>query len=192
MVVKGLMFMRAILALALILAVVPAGVCAAPGGPPVAMLTPAGSVLMSDGTVIPLFPKSGRWAQVGEKSTDRYDTQHFMYLVPSEPPAIELIVAADRSNEAPDGVFEMGLVKGYVSSFATKSGLQFSDPMFGDRNIGGATVKHALAKLWDDRRTLWVHAYIYLRNPSLTFIAIRPSDGAQESIEKYLATVEMK
>lgn len=185
--------MRVMLALALILAVVPAGVRPASEGAAVATLTPAGSVSIRDGSVIPVFPKTGRWAQVGEKSSDRYDTRHFMYLVPSESPAVELIVVGDRRNEPPDGVFEIGLVQGYVSSFATKAGLQFTDPVFDDRHtIGPSRVKHALAKMWGDRRTLWVHAYIYARNPSLTFVAIRPSDGAQETLEGYLATLDLR
>lgn len=184
--------MRVMLALGLILAVVPADVRAASEGAAVATLSQAGSVSIKDGVVIPVFPKTGRWAQVGEKSSDRYDTRHFMYLVPSEPPAVELIVVGDRRNEPPDGVFEIGLVQGYVSSFATKAGLQFTDPVFDDRNIGPSRVKHGLAKMWGERRTLWVHAYIYPRNPSLTFVAIRPSDGAQETIEGYLAALDLR
>ncbi len=184
--------MRAIIALSLILAVVPKGVRAASEGGGAATITPAGSISIGDGTVIQPFPKAGRWTEFRGKSSDRYETRHFMYMVPSEPPAIELYVATERRNEPPDGVFEIGLVQGFLSGFASKAGLKFQDPVFDERAIGPATVKHTLVKLSDDRRTLWVHAYIYPRQPSLTFIAIRAKDGAQEGIEQYLAGVEMK
>ncbi len=92
----------------------------------------------------------------------------------------------------PDGVFEIGLVQGFLSGFASKAGLRFEDPVFEERYIGPARAKHTLVKLSDDRRILWVHAYIYPRTPSLTFIAIRAKDGAQGTIERYLAGVEMK
>ena len=184
-------FVRAIIALSLILAVVPEGVHAAwEGG--AATITPAGSIAIKDGTVIPPFPKPGRWTEFTGKSSDRHGARHFMYMVPGEPPAIELYVTTDRRNEPPDGVFEIGLVTGFLSGFASKAGLRFEDPVFEDRDIGPAIVKHTLVKLSDDRRTLWVHAYIYPRQPSLTFIVIRGKDGAQEDIEKYLAGVEIK
>ncbi|MBI3780870.1 MAG: hypothetical protein HY278_07435 [candidate division NC10 bacterium] len=185
-------FMRAIMVLSLILAVVPEGVRAAPEGGTAATITPAGSIVIRGGTVIPAFPKAGGWAEFTGKSSDRYETRHFMYMVPNEPPAIELYVATDRRNEPPDGVFEIGVVTGYFSGFASKAGLRFDDPVFEERYIGPATVKRTLVKLSDDRRTLRVHAYIYPRKPSLTFIAIRTKDGAQEDIERYLAGVELK
>ena len=184
--------MRAIVALSLILAGVPEGVHAASEGVAAATITPAGSISTRDGTGIPPFPKAGRWTELRGKSSDRYETRHFMYVVPSEPPAIELYVTTDRRNEPPDGVFEIGLVQGFVSGFASKAGLKFSYPVFEERDIGPAKVKHTLVKLSDDRRTLWVHAYIYPRTPSLTFIAIRAKDGAQGDIEKYLSGVEIK
>jgi hypothetical protein len=61
--------MRVILVLALILAVVPAGVRAESEDTAVASLTPEGSVSIRDGSVIPDFPKTGRWGQVREKSS---------------------------------------------------------------------------------------------------------------------------
>ena len=184
--------MRAIIVLSLILAVVPAGVRDASAGGGAATITPAGSISIRDGTAIPPFPKPGRWTEFPGKSSDRYETRHFMYMVPSESPAIELYVATDKNNERPDGVFEIGLVTGFLSGFASKAGLRFDDPVFEERHIGPATVRHTLVKLSDDRRILWVYAYIYPRTPTLTFIAIRAKDGAQEDIERYLAGVEMK
>ncbi len=185
-------FMRAIIALSLILVVMPEGVRAASEGGAAATITPAGSVAIRDGTVIPAFPKAGRWTEFERKSSDRHDTRQFRYMVPGEPPAIELYVTTDRTNEPPDGVFEAGLVQGFLSGFASKAGLKFSYPVFDERTIGPARVNHTLVKLSDDRRTLWVHAYIYPRQPSLTFIAIRARDGAQAGIEQYLAGVEIK
>ncbi len=81
-------FMRAIIGLSLILAVVPEGVRAAPEGGAAATITPAGRIVIRGGTVIPPFPKAGRWAEFTGKSSDRYDTRHFMYMVLKEPPAI--------------------------------------------------------------------------------------------------------
>jgi hypothetical protein len=186
-------FMRATIVLSLILAVVPEGVRAvSAGGGAAATITPAGSIVMRGATVIPPFPKAGRWAEFTGKSSDRYETRRFMYMVPNEPPAIELYVATDKNNERPDGVFEIGLVGGFLSGFASKAGLRFEDPVFEERDISPATVKRTVVKLSDDRRTLWVHAYIYPRTPSLTFIPIRAKDGAQEAIERYLAGVELK
>ena len=111
-------FMRAIVALSLILAVVPAGVRDASAGGGAATITPAGSIVIRGGTIIPPFPKPGRWTEFPGKSSDRYETRHFMYMVPNESPAIELYVATDKNNERPDGVFEIGLVTGFLSGFA--------------------------------------------------------------------------
>ena len=47
-------------------------------------------------------------------------------------------------------------------------------------------------KLQDSQRTLWVHAYIYVRSPSLTFIALRTKDGGREGIERYLTGLQLK
>jgi len=185
-------FMRAILVLSLILAVVPEGVRVASAGGSAATITPAGSVAIGGGTVIPPFPKPGRWTEFERKSSDRHDTRQFRYMVPGEPPAIELYVTTDKRHEPPDGVFEIGLVQGFLSGFASKAGLRFDDPVFEERYIGPARAKHTLVKLSDDRRILWVNAYIYPRTPSLTFIAIRAKDGTQGDIERYLAGVELK
>ena len=184
--------MRAIIALSLILVVMPDGVRAAQEGGAAATITPAGSISIRDGTVIPVFPKAGRWTEFERKTSDRYDTRQFRYMVPGEPPAIELYVTTDKRHEPQDGVFEIGLVQGFLSGFASKAGLRIQDPVFHERTIGSARVNHTSVKLWDDRRTLWVHAYIYPRAPSLTFIAIRAKEGAQGDIERYLAGVEMK
>ena len=184
--------MRAIIALSLVMAVVPADVRAASAGGGAATITPAGSIVIRDGTVIPAFPRAGRWTEFERKSSDRHDTRQFRYMVPGEPPAIELYVTTDKRHEPPDGVFEIGLVQGFLSGFASKAGLKFQHPVFEERYVGPSKVRHTSVKLWDGRRTLWVHAYIYPRTPSLTFISIKARDGAQEAIEQYLATIELK
>lgn len=187
---------RIFLAIPLILtvmAVVPAEGLAAAAAAALAMVTPEGTVSIQDGSVVPPFPKAGRWTELAGKASDRYDTRRFFYLVPNESPAIELYVVTDRRNGTPDGAFEIGLFRGYLTSFAAKAGLSLQDSIvFQERVLGQARVKCAVAKLSDARRTLWVHAYIYPRQPSLTFIAIRAHDGGQEGIEQYLATIRVK
>jgi hypothetical protein len=113
-------------------------------------------------------------------------------LVPGESPVIELFVTRDRKVEAPDGAHEMGLVKVFLSGFADKAGLKFNNLIFQDRMLGRAKIRHTLVKLTSARGTLWAHVYLYLRNPSLTFIAIRNQDGGQVEIEKYLVTLALK
>ena len=178
--------------LSLILVMVPLNAHAASDGLAATTISAAGGILMGDGTTIPPFPKAGRWTELAGKSSERYETRHFIYVVPSEPPLIELYLAADRSADPPDGVIEIGLVRGFVSGFASKAGLQFLDPVFEERRIGPRKVYHTLVKLSGANRTLWVHAYIYPRRPSLTLIAIRAGDAARESIEEYLKTLDIR
>ncbi|MBZ5553298.1 MAG: hypothetical protein LAO21_11305 [Acidobacteriia bacterium] len=157
-----------------------------------AAITPAGKVLVAGGTVIPVYPKPGKWSELTRDSSKRFETRHFVYMVTGESPAIELFVTRDRKAEPPDGVFEMGLVKGFLAGFATNAGFKFNNLVFRDRMLGATKVKYAVLRLTTDRRTLWVHAYIYPRKTSLTFIAIRTQDGAQAELEKYLAGLELK
>ncbi|MBZ5536373.1 MAG: hypothetical protein LAO31_10495 [Acidobacteriia bacterium] len=161
-------------------------------GRPIAAITPAGKVLIAGGTVIPPLPKAGKWTELKGNTSDRYETRHFVFMATGESPEIELFVARDRKAEPPDGVFEMGLVKGFLSGFTANAGFKINNLVFRDRMLGAVKVKHTLVKLTRDQRTLWVHAYIYTRKPSLTFIAIRAQDGAQADLEKYLAALELK
>ncbi len=39
---------------------------------------------------------------------------------------------------------------------------------------------------------LWAHAYIFIRRPSLIFIVISARGGEEDTVEKYLAVVELK
>jgi hypothetical protein len=89
-------------------------------------------------------------------------------------------------------VFEIGLVRGFVSGLGSKAGFQFGEPAFEAHRVGPILVYRTLVKLSNAARNLWVHAYVYPRRPSLTFIAIRANDGAGESIEEYLKTLEIR
>jgi hypothetical protein len=131
--------MRFIIALLLILVVISEGLHASEGDAG-ATITPAGSISIRDGSVVPPFPKAGKWTELEGKSFDSYKIHHFIYIVPSGPPAIELYVTTDRRDEAPDGVFEIGLVQGFVRGFASKAGFKYEDPIFEDRVIGPAEV----------------------------------------------------
>lgn len=179
------------LALCLILAVGPGNVRTATAGT-AATVTPAGRIALPDGTVIPQFPGAGAWTELAPKASDRYEIQHFLYGAPGEAPVLELFVTTDKRGESPDGAFEMGLIKGFLSGFAPRAGLRYREPDFDNRVIGAAWVKHTLVKLSDDRVALWVHVYIYPRMPSLTFLAIRVSEGGERRVEEYLAAAGLR
>jgi len=184
--------MRVGVILSLVLAALPLNGYAASGGVGGAMITPSGSITFEDGTTIPPFLKPGKWTEFEGKSNERYETRHFVYVVPGESPAIELYIAANRNGDHPDGVFEMGLVRGFLTGFAGKASLKFSEPVFEQQRIGPSTVTRTLVKLSDARRTIWVNAYIYPHRPSLIFIAIRATDDVQQSIEAYLQSLEVR
>jgi hypothetical protein len=184
--------MRVRVILSLVLALMPLCVYAASEGVGAATITPSGGILFEDGTTVPPFLKPGRWTEFEGKSNERYETRHFVCLVPGGSPAIELYIAASRNADPPDGVFEVGLVRGFLSGFAGKASLRFSEPIFEQQRIGLTTVTRTMVKLSDARRALWVYAYIYPRRPSLTFIAIRATDDVQQGIETYLQSLEMR
>ena len=174
------------------MAIVPVLTHSVLGGEPLAAITLSDTIVIRDGSIIPQYPKPGRWTEFERKSSDRFESRQFRYMVPGESPAIELYVVTDKRDEPPDGAFEIGLVRGYLRGFATKGGFTYDDPVINILYIGRTRVLHALVKLTGGRKTLWVHAYIFLRQPSLTFIAIRGVVDAQEGIEKYLATVDFR
>jgi len=157
-----------------------------------AMIAPAGSISTRDGSVIPPFPTTGGWTELQGKSSDRYETRHFMYMVPSEPPAMELYVAADKRHEPPDAAFEMGLVRGYLTGFSGKAGFTPGSPVFQRRQIGSCQALCSTVQLSKGNRTIWFYAYIYPREPSLTFLTIRAEQDAGSSIETYLSGLHLK
>ena len=113
-------------------------------------------------------------------------------MVPNKPPALELYAKHDRAHEPPDGVFEIGLIRGYVSGFASKAGFTFGGLVLEDLAIGSAKVKRCLLPLSKDKTKIWVYAHIYPRTPSLTFITVRAESDAREGIENYLATLRLR
>lgn len=157
-----------------------------------AMIAPAGGISTRDGSVIPPFPKAGRWTELQGKSSDRHETRHFMYMVAGEPPAIELYVTRDKRSETPDGVFEMGLVRGYLTGFSGKAGFSPSSLIFQHQKIGSHQVLRSIGQLDNRNKTLWLYAFIYPREPSLTFLTVRGEGDASSSIEAYLSGLNLK
>ena len=155
-------------------------------------ITADGSILIGSGIRVPAVPVAGKWTEFEAKSSDRYDVRHFNYMVPGRAPAIELDISASKDGETSDGVFEIGFVRGYIRSFASNGGFIAEDPVFDDRLVGTVAANHTVVKLTDKSRTLWVHAYIFIRRPLLIFIVIGTREGEEPSIEKYLAGVEFK
>jgi len=155
--------------------------------------------ILDDGTLsvpnsaeIPPYSHPGQWIEGKEKSSTRFFTRYFVFQVPNKPPALELFVTRDLVDEAPDGVFEMSLARGFLSGFSGKAGFSFANPVFEDGKIGSTKAKRCAAQLSKGNRTIWLYAYIYARKPSLTFITVRAESNARESIENYLATLRLK
>ena len=155
-------------------------------------ITSSGSIVVGNSTVVPPFPQPGRWTEFERKSSDRYEISHFRYMVSNEPPAIELFVTTDKRDENPDGVFETGLVQGFVKGFASNTGFTPEMPVFRERSIGTAKTLNASVKLSNGTRTLRVYAYVYPRKPSLTFITVTAREGVEEGIETYLSRLDVR
>ena len=155
-------------------------------------ITSSGSIVVGNSTVVPPFPQPGRWTEFEGKSSDRYEIHHFRYMALDESPAIELFVTTDKRDEHPDGVFEMGLVQGFVKGFASNTGFTPEMPVFRERSIGTAKTLNASVKLSNGTRTLRVYAYVYPRKPSLTFITVTAREGVEEGIETYLSRLDVR
>ena len=151
-----------------------------------------GTIALPNNGEVPPYSKYGNWTEMEKKESSRYFIRHFLFMVPNKPLAIELFVTHDRADEPADGGFEIGLVRGYVSGFASKAGFTFSGLVFEDLGIGSTKVKRCLVQLSSDQRKIWVYAYVYPRKPSLTFITVRAESDATGSIENYLATLRLK
>jgi hypothetical protein len=159
---------------------------------PSVLILDNGTIALPNNGEVPPYSNSGKWTEMEKKESDRYVIRHFLFMVPNKPPALELYVKHDRANEPPDGVFEIGLVRGYVSGFASKAGFTFGGLVFEDLAIGPSKVKRCLVPLSKDKRKIWVYAYAYPRKPSLTFITVRAESDARASIENYLATLRLR
>jgi hypothetical protein len=176
----------------LMLAALLCGADASAQGRAAATITSAGTILTMDGAIVPPFPKPGSWTELQGKSSDRYESRHFMYMVQSAPPAIELYVTTDKRGEAPDGVFEMGLVRGFLSGFCGKAGFTSASPVFQHRKIGSNQALCSIVQLSKGNKIIWLYAYIYPREPSLTFLTVRAEGDTSSSIETYLSGLNLK
>ena len=99
-----------------------------------------GSIALPNNGVVPPYSRNGNWTEMEKKESSRYFIRHFLFMVPNKPPALEIFVTHDRADEPPDGAFEIGLVRGYVSGFASKAGFTFSGLVFEDLAIGATKV----------------------------------------------------
>lgn len=151
-----------------------------------------GTVTIAGGAEIPPYSETGRWTEGTRQSSPRYVVRHFRFLGPSGPPAMELYVARDLTGDTPDGVFEIGLVRGFLSGFGSQAGFVPGELVVHDALLGGARVKRCRAALARGERTIWLYAYTFPRQPSLTFLTLRPQPDAATEIETYLTTVRLR
>ncbi len=145
---------------------------AQPEGAPITILTD-GTVTVAGGAEVPPYPGTGRWTEGTPKSSTRYVVRQFRFLGPSGPPAMELYVTRDLTAEASDGAFEIGMVRGFVTAFGSQAGFVPGQLVVRDELLGGGRVKQCRVALSRGDRTIWLYAYIFPRQPSLTFLTIR-------------------
>ncbi len=86
----------------------------------------------------------------------------------------------------------MGLVGGFLSGFSGKAGFRHDEPVFDDTALGGARVKRCRVELSRGDKKIWLYAYIFVRQPSLIFLTLRPHADASTSIEEYLKRVRLR
>ena len=160
-------------------------------GPAISSM-PDGTLAIQGTAEVPSYAAAGRWTEANSRSSARHAVRHFLFMVPNGPPAMELYVSRDLTDEPPDGGFEIGLVSGFLSGFGTKSGFRYDAPVFEDAAVGATRVKRCRVELSKEDRKLWLYAYIFVRQPSLTFLTIRPRADASRDIEGYLQSVRLK
>ena len=151
-----------------------------------------GTLAIAGSADVPRYAPGGRWTELPGRSSARFVTRHFLFMVPNGPPALELYVAHDLTGELPDGVFEMALVRGFLSGFGSKAGLSYAEPAFDEVALGAARVKRCRAELSRGEKRVWLYAHIFVRQPSLTFLTVRPQGDAGPSIEAYLREVRLQ
>ena len=151
-----------------------------------------GTLAIQGGAEVPRYAEDGRWTEMRGKSSARYVTRHFLFTVPSGPPAMELYVIRDLTGEPPDGAFEIGLVSGFLSGFSSKAGFRHDEPIFDDAMVGSARVKRCRVELSKGEKKIWLYGYVFLRPSSLIFLTLRPRADASRSIEDYLKGVRLR
>ena len=150
-----------------------------------------GTVTIDGNAMVPAYAGNGRWTEMKGRSSARYVTRHFNFMGPAGPPAMELYVAHDLTKAPPDGGFEIGMVGGFIEAFSAGAGLGHTE-VWDDVVIGGVRLRRCRAELPKGERRLWLYAYVFVRQPSLTFVAIRPRRGAGTEIEEYLKRVRLR
>ena len=154
-----------------------------------AVIQPDGTISVPPGVQFPPYSKDGTWVEDPGNTSDRYVTRHFRFMIPHQSPALELFRARARSREKPDGAFEIGSACGFVAGFADNAGFTADELVLEDCTIGSAKAKRCRVRLVRDLRPLWI--YVYVRQPSFTFISVRLDPNALPVIEHYLATVRL-
>ena len=163
---------------------------AATDGPAISIMED-GTLVIQGSAEVPPYAEGGRWRELRGKSSARWVTRHFLFTAPDGPPAMELYVAHDLAHEPPDGAFEIGLVSGFLSGFSSKAGFRYDEPSFDTAVVGSARVKRCRVELSKGEKKIWLHAYIFVRQPSLTFLTLRPQADARKGIEDYLRRVRL-
>ena len=159
---------------------------------PAVSITGDGVLAIAGSAEVPPYVANGRWTEMKGRSSARHVTRHFIFMVAGGPPAMELYVSQDLTEEPPDGAFEIGLVGGYLSGFSSGAGLRYAEPVWDEVVIGGIRLKRCRVELTRGERRLWLYAYVFLRRPSLTFLTLRPRQDAEPAIEDYLKMVRLR
>jgi hypothetical protein len=165
---------------------------AAAAGPPAISIRGDGTLIVQGSAEVPPYGGVGDWTEGTSRSTARFIVRHFLFGAPNTAPLMELYVTRNLTGEPPDGVFEVGLVGGFLSSFASKAGFSYTAPSFDEMVIGGERVKRCRAELSRGDRKIWLYAYIFVRQPSLIFLTLRPDPNAGAGIEEYLRQVRFQ
>ncbi len=150
-----------------------------------------GTLVIQGSAEVPRYAADGNWTEVRGKSSARWVTRHFLFTAPAGPPAMELYVTHDLAHEPPDGAFEIGLVSGFLSGFGSKAGFRYDEPTFDTAVVGSARVKRCRVELSKGEKKIWLYAYIFVRQPSLTFLTLRPQADVSKAIEDYLKRLRL-
>src|SRR5215469_3450967 len=135
---------------------------AEPESAPITIL-PNGTVSVAGGALITPYPGLGQWTEGTRRSSERHVVRHFLFVAPSSPPTMELYVTEDLTGVASDGAFEIGLVRGFLSSFGSQLGFVPAPLVVHDGRLGGEPIKRCRVALSRPERTIWLYAYIFPR-----------------------------